>query len=45
MIQNKIAMQIGYELDEVYLKVDNKQQITVSYIYAAGDIDIDIIPY
>ena len=46
IIQNKIAMQIGCELVEGYLKVNNKQQITVSYIYAAaGDIDTDIMPY
>jgi pyruvate/2-oxoglutarate dehydrogenase complex dihydrolipoamide dehydrogenase (E3) component len=45
IIQNKIAMQIECELAEGYLKVNNKQQITVSNIYAAGDINTDIMPY
>jgi thioredoxin reductase len=41
IIQNKIAIQLGCELDEGYLKVNEKQQTTVPNVYAAGDIDTD----
>jgi thioredoxin reductase len=41
IIQNDIASQLGCELDEGYVKVDKKQQTTVSNVYAAGDLDID----
>jgi thioredoxin reductase len=41
IIQNEIAVQLGCKLDEGYVKVDKKQQTTVSNVYAAGDIDID----
>ncbi len=40
-IQNDIASQLGCELDEGYVKVDKKQQTTVSNVYAAGDLDTD----
>lgn len=41
IIQNEIAVQLGCELDEGYVKVDKKQQTTVSNVYAAGDLDTD----
>ncbi|TVP39291.1 NAD(P)/FAD-dependent oxidoreductase [Candidatus Nitrosocosmicus arcticus] len=41
IIQNEIASQLGCELDEGYVKVDKKQQTTVSNVYAAGDLDTD----
>ncbi|HYF99474.1 MAG TPA: NAD(P)/FAD-dependent oxidoreductase [Candidatus Saccharimonadales bacterium] len=41
IIQNDIASQLGCELDEGYVKVDKKQQTTVSNVYAAGDLDTD----
>jgi thioredoxin reductase len=41
IIQNDIATQLGCELDEGYVKVDKKQQTTVSNVYAAGDLDTD----
>ena len=40
-IQNKIAEQLGCELDEGYVKVNATQQTTVPNVYAAGDIDTD----
>lgn len=41
IIQNKIAVQLGCELDEGYVKVNKKQQTTVSNVYAVGDLDTD----
>ena len=41
IIQNKLAVQLGCELDEGYVKVDKKQQTTISNVYAGGDIDTD----
>jgi thioredoxin reductase len=41
IIQNEIAIQLGCELDEGYLKVNERQQTTISNVYAAGDIDTD----
>ena len=41
IIQNDIASQLGCELDEGYVKVDKKQQTTISNVYAAGDLDTD----
>jgi thioredoxin reductase len=40
-IQNKIAEQLGCELDEGYVKVNAIQQTTVPKVYATGDIDTD----
>ncbi len=41
IIQNEIAVQLGCELDEGYVKVDKNQQTTVSNVYAVGDLDTD----
>lgn len=41
IIQNEIAIKLGCELDEEYVKVNEKQLTTVSNVYAAGDIDTD----
>jgi len=41
IIQNDFATQLGCELDEGYVKVDKKQQTTISNVYAAGDLDTD----
>ncbi len=41
VIQNEIANQLGCEFDEGYVKVNKKQQTTVSHVYAAGDLDTD----
>ena len=40
-VQNEIAVKLGCELDEEYIKVDKNQQTTVPKVYAAGDVDID----
>lgn len=40
-INNKIPLQLGCKLDKGYVKVDKKQESTVSGIYAVGDIDTD----
>ncbi|HEY6534851.1 MAG TPA: hypothetical protein VIY08_03460 [Candidatus Nitrosocosmicus sp.] len=36
-----MAVQPGCELHEGYVKVDKKQQTTVSNVYAVGDLDTD----
>ncbi len=41
IIQNEIAIQLGCELDEGYVKVDKMQQTTIPNVYAAGDLDTD----
>jgi thioredoxin reductase len=41
VIRNEIAVQLGCELDEGYIKVNEKQQTSVPNVYAAGDIDTD----
>ncbi len=41
IIQNEIAIQLGCELDEGYVKVGKMQQTTIPNVYAAGDIDTD----
>ena len=41
IVQNEIAVSLGCELDEEYIKVDKNQQTTVPKVYAAGDIDTD----
>lgn len=40
-VQNRLAEQLGCQLDDGYIKVDGKQQTTVENVYAAGDIDTD----
>jgi thioredoxin reductase len=40
-VQNKLAEQLGCELDDGYIKIDNQQQTTIPNVYAAGDIDTD----
>lgn len=40
-INNKIPLQLGCKLDKGYLKVNEKQQTSVSKVYAVGDIDRD----
>ena len=41
IVQNEIAVKLGCELDEEYIKVDKNQQTTVPKVYAAGDVDTD----
>ncbi|MGN6629615.1 MAG: NAD(P)/FAD-dependent oxidoreductase [Candidatus Nitrosocosmicus sp.] len=41
IIPNKVAIQLGCELEEGYVKVNEKQQTTILNVYAAGDIDTD----
>jgi len=41
VINNKIAVSIGCELDEGYIKVNEKQQTSVPNVYAVGDVDTD----
>ena len=41
IVQNEIAVKLGCELDEEYIKVDKNQQTTIPKVYAAGDVDID----
>ncbi len=41
IIRNEIAIQLGCELDEGYVKVDKMQQTTIPNVYAAGDLDTD----
>jgi len=40
-VQNKLAEQLGCELDDGYIKRDSQQQTTIPNVYAAGDIDTD----
>lgn len=40
-IHNRIDCQLGCELDEGFIKVNEKQQTSVSKVYAVGDIDTD----
>jgi thioredoxin reductase len=40
-LQNKLAVQLGCQLDDGYIKVDQKQETTIPNTYAAGDIDTD----
>jgi thioredoxin reductase len=41
VVRNEIAVQLGCELDEGYIKVNEKQQTSIANAYAAGDIDTD----
>lgn len=41
IIENEFARHLGCELDEGYVRVNEKQQTTVPNVYAAGDIDTD----
>lgn len=41
IIHNEIAIQLGCEFDEGYLKVNEKQQTTIPNVFAVGDIDTD----
>lgn len=40
-VQNGLAQKLGCQLDEGYVRTDEKQQTTVKDVYAAGDIDLD----
>ena len=40
-VQTQLAEQLGCQLDEGFIKINNKQQTTVANIYAAGDVDTD----
>ena len=40
-VRNKLAYQLGCELDERYIKVNENQETTIKNIYAAGDADTD----
>jgi thioredoxin reductase len=40
-VQSRLAEQLGCQLDERYVKVDDRQETTVPDVYAAGDLDTD----
>lgn len=40
-VQTQLAEQLGCQLDEGFIKINNKQQTTVADVYAAGDVDTD----
>jgi thioredoxin reductase len=40
-INNNIPLQLGCKLDKGYVKVNEKQQTSISKVYAVGDIDRD----
>lgn len=40
-VQSRLAEQLGCQLDEGFVKVDESQQTTVPDVYAIGDIDTD----
>ena len=40
-VQTQLAEQLGCQLDEGFIKINNKQQTTVANVYAAGDVDTD----
>jgi thioredoxin reductase len=40
-VRNQLAYQLGCELDEDYIKGNEKQETTIKDIYAAGDADTD----
>jgi thioredoxin reductase len=40
-VRNTLAYQLGCELDEEYIKVNENQETTIKDIYAAGDADTD----
>lgn len=41
VINNEFATGLGCQMDEGYIKVNEKQQTSVPNVYAAGDIDTD----
>ena len=40
-VQTQLAEQLGCQLDEGFIKINNKQQTTVANVYASGDVDTD----
>lgn len=40
-VQSKLAEQLGCQLDEGYIKTNQKQETTIPNTYAAGDVDTD----
>ena len=40
-VRNQLAYELGCELDEGYIKVNENQETTIKNIYAAGDADTD----
>ena len=40
-VRNQLAYELGCELDEGYIKVNENQETTIKDIYAAGDADTD----
>jgi thioredoxin reductase len=40
-VQSQLAEQLGCQLDEGFIKINNKQQTTVANVYAVGDVDTD----
>ncbi len=40
-VQSQLAEQLGCQLDEGFIKINNKQQTTVANVYAPGDVDTD----
>ena len=40
-VQTQPAEQLGCQLDEGFIKINNNQQTTVANVYAAGDVDTD----
>jgi thioredoxin reductase len=41
IVRNQLAYQLGCDLDEGYIKVNENQETTIKNIYAAGDADTD----
>lgn len=39
--QTQLAEQLGCQLEEGFIKINNKQETTVAKVYAAGDVDTD----
>lgn len=40
-IQTQLAEQLGCQVDEGFIKINNKQQTTVANVYTLGDVDTD----
>ncbi|HYZ96770.1 MAG TPA: NAD(P)/FAD-dependent oxidoreductase [Nitrososphaeraceae archaeon] len=40
-VRNQLAYQLGCELDERYIKVNENQETSIKNVYAAGDADTD----
>jgi len=40
-MQTQLAKQLGCQLEEGFIKINNRQETTVAKVYAAGDVDTD----